>query len=338
VSYLPYFEIERDEVTPKVVSLGMPYLNVNPDTHIGILRSGKGENEINSLLFARYCKAMNKNSASLMLNRLRFGTERNEAEEAFNRRFMVKALEEAKEEPKFDLSFTGAGHARVNQWKEAATDFFKAIESDPVNFRNHQFLAVALLQCGDVNAYVQLCAKAYERFGNTSNPQFAEQMAKMMLLMPRKDIDLNKAALMAEKAVSLGINHRYFIWFEFIKCLAEYRQGYYLSSAERANRIIVEVKKHALSEDEMCLRVESYMVLAMAYHKMEKYTDAYSILSEGTAISRENLRQPDSKDLGPEWFDTTIAHILTREASALVNADGKSERMNSDTKDNPHKQ
>ncbi len=89
-SYLPYFEIERDRVEPKDLSAGMPFLNVNPYSHIGILQSGKPQDEINRLLYWRYYQAMNKNSARLMLARLPPGPEKDDAQDAFDRRFGTK--------------------------------------------------------------------------------------------------------------------------------------------------------------------------------------------------------------------------------------------------------
>ena len=50
-------------------------------------------NEINQLLFWRYYQAMNKNSANLMLKRLPLGKDRDEAQEAFDRRFNAKKPE-----------------------------------------------------------------------------------------------------------------------------------------------------------------------------------------------------------------------------------------------------
>ncbi len=89
-AYRPYFDIERNQLKPKTVPAGMPYINVNPDSHIGILQSGKPQDEINRLLFWRYYEAMNKNSAGLMLKRLLPGKERDEAQDAFDRRFVAK--------------------------------------------------------------------------------------------------------------------------------------------------------------------------------------------------------------------------------------------------------
>jgi len=68
----------------------MPYFNVNPYSHIGILQSGKPPEEINRLLFWRYYQAMNKNSVRLLLSRLPPGKDRDEAQEAFDRRFGKK--------------------------------------------------------------------------------------------------------------------------------------------------------------------------------------------------------------------------------------------------------
>lgn len=90
-AYASYFNISNEHVEPNVQATeGIPYLSINPQSHIGILQSGKSPAEIDGMLFWRYAQAQNKTSSAVMLARLPAGKERNEAQAEFKNRFGAK--------------------------------------------------------------------------------------------------------------------------------------------------------------------------------------------------------------------------------------------------------
>jgi hypothetical protein len=64
--------------------------------------------------------------------------------------------------------------------------------------------------------------------------------------------------------------------------------------------------------------VAAYPVMAMAQHQLKRPDEARTALDRAVAIAKTNLPQLDSGDLGQDWPDWVIAHILLQEAQALM--------------------
>jgi hypothetical protein len=58
----------------------------------------------------------------------------------------------------------------------------------------------------------------------------------------------------------------------------------------------------------------------MAHQRLKHPTDAAVTLIKGASIVQNQFPQANSGDLGREWPDWLIAHILFREAKALIEA------------------
>jgi hypothetical protein len=65
------------------------------------------------------------------------------------------------------------------------------------------------------------------------------------------------------------------------------------------------------------------MVLAMAQHQLKHTDEAWAALVKGTEVERTDLPKLESRDIGSDWLDWTIAHALLREAGALLHVESE---------------
>jgi tetratricopeptide (TPR) repeat protein len=200
--------------------------------------------------------------------------------------------------------------ARRGRWKDAVADFSRVIELDPSDHGDHHSLAPLLVQSGDWDGYRKHCAQVMGRFGGAHDPVTAERMAKDCLILPDAGIDLKGVAQWADTAVSKGAASGYFLYFEFAKGLAEYRQGHFASAMDW-------VKKALVSAPDEELIAQSYLVLAMAQHQSGELDNGRASLAKGAKIIETSLPKLESGDIGDGWTDWIIAHTLLNEAETL---------------------
>ena len=210
------------------------------------------------------------------------------------------------------LRANGVDHARHGDFARAAADFARVLELRADDHEVWHWQAATLIQAGQLDRYRALRQKSVERFGQTTDPNTAERIAKDYLILPSTEAGLETAAKMAETAVSAATNHSDMPWFQFAKGLAEYRQGRPGSAIEWMKKVVSN-QGDALERD-----VEAYMVLAMAQHLTGQTNQARVTLAKGAATATGSLPQLDSGDLGDAWLDLVIAHALMREARALI--------------------
>jgi Flp pilus assembly protein TadD len=188
----------------------------------------------------------------------------------------------------------------------------------PANHEFYHSLAPLLVQSGDLEGYRRHCARFAARFGETTDPLIAERMAKDWLMLPPLGADLATANKWAETAVAAGTNHWAWTFFQFVKGLAEYRQGHFASAVEWTQRALTKAGEVPFRD------VEAYMVLAMAQHQLKRAEEARSALAKGVEIAETKLPKLDSGDLGGSWNDWIIAHALLREAKAMIESQSTS--------------
>ena len=69
--------------------------------------------------------------------------------------------------------------------------------------------------------------------------------------------------------------------------------------------------------------VAACSVLAMAQHQLKQTDEARVALAKAIELARTKLPQLGRDNLDQDWVDWLIAHILLREAKALVNGEPK---------------
>jgi tetratricopeptide (TPR) repeat protein len=213
------------------------------------------------------------------------------------------------------LHIRGDFRARVGHWQEAEADFSKLIELEPDNHEYYFALAPLLVQLGDLEAYHRLCEQMRKRFGATTNDStVAQRIGKVCLLLPSSS-DLATAGRLADLAANLGQGQINEPWCQFTKGLAEYRRGHHGRAVEWMQKVLsIEGQMpHRLRRD-----AESCVILAMAKQQLGQGDQAREALARAVAIAQKEVPTLQIADLTGGWVDWLIAHILMREAKALI--------------------
>jgi Flp pilus assembly protein TadD len=202
------------------------------------------------------------------------------------------------------LDVLGMVHARRGQLSAAIANFTRASELNPSDHDAYHSLAPLLAQSGDHEAYYRLCARILRQFGESSDPVIAERMAKDCLILPPPAATFEAIDKMVETAMKAGPTHQYWDNFQFVKGLAEYRQGHFASATERLQRV-------AAHERDPNRTLAAYMTLTMAQHQLKQVDEARATLAKG-------IKFAESGTGGPFWNDQMTANVLMGEARKLI--------------------
>jgi hypothetical protein len=159
--------------------------------------------------------------------------------------------------------------------------------------------------------YRRLCERILRQFAGTSDPVVAERMAKDCLFIPPPPSELNNIARMVETAVAGGPNHQYWPYFQFVKGLAEYRQGRFASASEWLQPVLGKTS-------DIYRTVQAHMTLAMAQHQLNQTEQARATLAKGLELAEARFPKLGKTGLDEQWHDWIIAQVLMREAKALI--------------------
>jgi serine/threonine protein kinase/Flp pilus assembly protein TadD len=242
--------------------------------------------------------------AGLLLSRNRF----DEAEEIVNQVSAHPAAASI-------FNVLGVVHVRREQWSAAVKNFSTVIELRPTDHEAYHYLAPLLVQAGDLDAYRRHCERILRQFAGTSNPVVAERMAKDCVFVPPPAAEFSTIAKLVETAVAAGPNHQYWPYFQFVKGLAEYRQGRFASATEWLQKVVDR-------SNDVYRTVQAHMTLAMAQHQLNQTEQARVTLAKGLELAEARFPKSGKAGLDEQWHDWIIAHVLMREAKALI--EGKS--------------
>jgi len=212
----------------------------------------------------------------------------------------------------------GDVYARGGEWAGAIRNFNRSVTADPTNHDAYHYLAPLLVQTGDSGAYRKLCERAMSQFGETADPVVAQRIARDCLILPPPAASLPRLAKLADTAMSAGPTNSLSADHEFVKGLAEYRQGHFAGALEW-------LRKVAAQEGEPARTAQAEATLAMAEYQLGQTNAARAALAEGIKIAETVLAQPDRID----WNEVIIARFLLREAQGRITgtptpaADGK---------------
>ncbi len=200
----------------------------------------------------------------------------------------------------------GEVYGRNGKWAAAIRNYSRSVTADPTNPVAYHYLAPLLVQTGDLGAYRKNCEHALSLFGETSNPAVAEQIAKDCLMLPPPAASLERLAKMANTAVAAGPANNSWPYYEFVKGLAEYRQGHAAVALEW-------LRKVADQEEVPARTAQAYATMAMAEYQLGQTEAARASLAKGVKIAETKLT------IGRlDWNDTIIAQSLLHEAQGLI--------------------
>jgi serine/threonine protein kinase/tetratricopeptide (TPR) repeat protein len=206
----------------------------------------------------------------------------------------------------------GQVHARRGQWREALTNWELVVQCAPDDHIGYQFLAPLLLHFNDVGRYKACRTQILREFENTTDPLIAERMAIASLILPATDDEMKTISKMANVALGGDTNSDKYGYNLFAKGFAEYRLGHYKSAVE----ILREAEPMDIGST---CRTEVYFILAMARFKMNRLDDSRE--SYTNAMNDLKTKLAHEGDLDEDWNHWIAAHVLMREATALIGGD-----------------
>ena len=213
------------------------------------------------------------------------------------------------------LKTRATSRLRSGRLKEAAADFNRTAELDPVDMR---FLEAAplLVHAGDLASYRSLCQRALELFANSTNPEVCERIAKICSLHAGAGVDTTAATKLADSALALGSgNKRFLTWAHMTKGLVEYRAGRF---PEASVSLETSLTDKGAPEP---LRAATYAALAMAKEQSKHRTEARAALAQAAEILGEAFAQPEGVvpvKVSDAWQDWLFARIIFSEAHTLI--------------------
>src|SRR5262249_29511744 len=132
----------------------------------------------------------------------------------------------------------GNVYGRMGKLGQAASHLTRVTEMLPDDHDAYHYLAPLLVQTGDYTAYSRLRSQILAHFGCASGRVIAERMAKDCLLLPPSPEDLNKIDKMLETAMRAGPQHQLWPYFQFVKGLAQFREGQFAPAAELQQQVV----------------------------------------------------------------------------------------------------
>jgi len=226
----------------------------------------------------------------------------------------------------------GEWHRQAGRIQQAAERFtalagaISAVDSSDLYQISSDLLpaAVATCEAGDWQRYEQVRRIALARFGTTQNSIVAEQIIKACTLRPADPATMAKIARLVEFLASAigpeGGNQHHgdgAAWQCYSLALWHHRR------ADPAQTIRWgELSLHRSMESEprvACVR----LLLAMSRHRMGETEEAHKLLDDA-ATSIRSLMESSSGTWSEQmiWVDWMNAHILLKEAEAMIGIPG----------------
>jgi tetratricopeptide (TPR) repeat protein len=172
----------------------------------------------------------------------------------------------------------------------------KVLEGQPTDHDSWFGYAELCLFLNKEDAYRRNRTALLTRFGNTTDPVIAERTARACLLLPVAGEELQQAAALADRAVTLGEKHAFYGFFMAAKALADYRRDRFESAIDWGQKAGARG-----------VWIPTYLVLAMAHQRLGHTGQARQSLAEA-------VKTYDWKNV--PW--SGIIRPLRREAEALL--------------------
>jgi Flp pilus assembly protein TadD len=208
------------------------------------------------------------------------------------------------------LNHRAESRARRGKWADARADMERMLELDPEHRSYWCKLAPLLVQTGDRNAYRRHRHAMMARFTEGKGASDYEYVAKNALLLPVEGEDLETATRLAETSVSLGKSSGFAPYYRFVSGLAQFRRGQFAEAIAKQRTV---VSSQGVPEREM----QAHAVMAMCHHQLNQPEEARAALKCAVELATSKL-PPLEDNEHVHWGDLVIAHILLREAQALI--------------------
>jgi tetratricopeptide (TPR) repeat protein len=189
----------------------------------------------------------------------------------------------------------GMVRARWGKLDQAITNYVKCATVQPTNDIGFHCLLPVLAQTGRTNDFEEWRRKALDQFGSTTDPEVAERMALDCLILPASDEVVQRAVKMLDDTAATPPRPS----AEFVKGLAEYRQGQFARAAARLEKAVdFQVNSNAAKQ--------ARLILAMAHSKLGKADDTPIINDKEFSLS------------GGDWNEQMTTLLFAREARGII--------------------
>ena len=239
------------------------------------------------------------------------------------------------------LRIRGDFWARTGDWQAAVADFSELVKLEPDNHEGYYALAPLLVQTGNLEAYRRFRGQILAHFGATTNDSsMAHRMGRICLILPASGRELEAATSLADLSTTLGKGRINEPWCLFTKGLADYRRGRYASTVDWMRKVLEQEVQPGQGRRSH-LKVQSYTVLAMAWHQLNHDREARAALATAIGIMQDEMdlyvktggkRQQaaavammqkemfrlEGGDLTGAWREWLTAYWLMKEAEALI--------------------
>jgi serine/threonine-protein kinase len=190
---------------------------------------------------------------------------------------------------------------RMGRLNQARVVWKSVVEADPLEHDVWNGYAELCLFLGQEDEYRQARRALLERFGETTNPFYAERTARAYMLLPATEDELRQVAALAQRAVAVNEGDKWgHPYFEFVRGLAAYRQGQF-------GQAITTMRGEAGT----VLGPAPALVTAMALHQKGQPAEARKTLA--SAVLSHDWTAKQVRDI-----HGCIAHSLRREAESII--------------------
>jgi serine/threonine-protein kinase len=191
---------------------------------------------------------------------------------------------------------------RLGRWTDVRTSWKEDLAAHPPRHDDWFGYAELCLFLELEDEYHCARLALLNQFGATTDPPVAERVGRACLLLPAPKNELRQAVALTERAVAAGRpGHEFaFPYRLFAEGLARYRQGRFDDAIKLMN-----------GEATSVMGPSPRLILAMAQHHKGQKDQAHKTLTAAIASYDWSAAKADSHDA---W----IAHVLRREAEALI--------------------
>ena len=189
----------------------------------------------------------------------------------------------------------GMYYVRWQKLDKAIPNYVKCATVQPTNDMGFHCLLPLLARTGRTNEFELWRQKALDQFATSTDPAVAERMALDCLILPAPEEIVRRAVAMLDKTAATPPRPA----AEFIKGLAEYRQGKAALAAGRLEQTVEFLTNSNLG-------AQARLVLAMAHRKLGR--------ADNTPIPSENQLSLG----GGDWNEQMTTGLLAREARGVL--------------------
>ena len=211
---------------------------------------------------------------------------------------------------------------RCRRMADAAKDLAKATELKPMSDAAWYGLAPLLLTMNQQSNYENTRLEILQRFAQPPNPLVAERMARATMLTQVDAKELHTAAEWADRVASLDYLDANLAGRQLTESLALYRRGQYAKAIEWSGKALASAANKAqpgwTHEQAGNRKVAAWFLQALAQLKLQKPDQARAALAKGIEVAQNELPAFDGGDLGRNWPDRLIVHILQQETKAMM--------------------